>query len=174
MSAAAPWLRRLIAQYTQGKGHFPEAMGLAPDAFSSLARQLGIPPVMLTSQVMARHSLHTALLQPRLHERDQLAVWLKTWLTADGAPLHQIIASASMGFNHLWEDLGLDSRAELGLLMQDCFPALVAMNDKKMRWKKFFYRQRCLQQEGDLVCRSPSCDVCCEWIYCFAPEDPPG
>ncbi|WP_307833665.1 nitrogen fixation protein NifQ [Candidatus Symbiopectobacterium sp. 'North America'] len=114
--------------------------------------------------------LLTELQSHRKAECDQLANWLCEHLVEDVAPMHRIIASASLGFNHLWQDLGLDSRVELRELMTDCFPSLVALNVNNMRWKKFFYRQRCLHSEGELVCRSPSCDDCCEWAHCFAPE----
>ncbi|WP_251267648.1 nitrogen fixation protein NifQ, partial [Enterobacter hormaechei] len=41
------------------------------------------------------------------------------------------------------------------------------MNQHNMRWKKFFYRQRCLLQQGEVICRSPSCDECRERSACF-------
>jgi nitrogen fixation protein NifQ len=62
----------------------------------------------------------------------------------------QIVAEVALAFNHLWEDLGLDSRAELRRLMSDCFPQLVVQNEHHMRWKKFFYRQRC-RRRGDCL-----------------------
>ncbi|MEY8710197.1 nitrogen fixation protein NifQ [Mangrovibacter phragmitis] len=164
------WLQRLYSNYASGRGNFPELMGLNSGAWSLLSRTLQCDETLpAAAEIAARRALATTLLQPRLAERDQLALWLKGYAQSP-LPVHWLLASAAMGFNHLWEDLGLDSRAELGELMQECFPQLVVMNNKKMRWKKFFYRQRCLQQEGDLVCRSPSCDDCCEWVHCFAPE----
>ncbi|HIH6656986.1 TPA: nitrogen fixation protein NifQ, partial [Klebsiella michiganensis] len=89
------------------------------------------------------------------------------WMQQEAGPMAQIIAEVSLAFNHLWQDLGLASRAELRLLMIDCFPQLVAMNEHNMRWKKFFYRQRCLLQQGEVICRSPSCDECRERSACF-------
>lgn len=79
------------------------------------------------------------------------------------------IALATLGDRHLWEDLGLPSRAALSLLMQRHFPDLVAKNAAGMRWKKFIHRQLCEQAEV-LICRSPSCTVCDEQAVCFAPE----
>ena len=59
-----------------------------------------------------------------------------------------------MGFRHLWEDLGLGvPPAVCGSLMTECFPELVTLNQQDMRWKKFFYRQRC-EQEG-AICAAP-------------------
>ena len=83
--------------------------------------------------------------------------------------LAHAIGLACLGDRHLWEDLGLDSRAELGRLMQQHFPRLVALNDRGMRWKKFIYRQLCIAEQV-LICRSPSCEVCDEQAQCFGPE----
>jgi nitrogen fixation protein NifQ len=42
-----------------------------------------------------------------------------------------------------------------------------------MRWKKFFYRQLC-EQADVLICKSPSCGVCCDYASCFGAEDRPA
>lgn len=80
------------------------------------------------------------------------------------------IAVATLGDLHLWEDLGLASRAELGALMQRHFPALVQANAAGMRWKKFIHRALC-QRAEILICRSPTCAACDEQHVCFGPED---
>ncbi|MBI0451362.1 nitrogen fixation protein NifQ, partial [Dickeya dianthicola] len=165
------WLRRLLSLHDAGAACFPRRMGLDDALWQALRQRLNQPAPGANAARDQRQSVMSELQQTRREEREQLAAWLYGYLAADGAPLHQIIASASLGFNHLWQDLGLDSRAELRLLMTDCFPVLVALNHQNMRWKKFFYRQRCLHQGGELVCRSPSCDDCCEWALCFAPEE---
>jgi nitrogen fixation protein NifQ len=105
----------------------------------------------------------------REQECQELEQWLTGYQQPDAAPMARIIAVASMGFNHLWQDLGLASRQSLRELMQCCFPELVAMNSQNMRWKKFFYRQQCALG-GNYVCRAPSCDECVERASCFAPE----
>lgn len=81
-----------------------------------------------------------------------------------------IVASACIGMDHLWQDLGLRSRKDLSELMQRHFPALAALNDRDMKWKKFLYKQLCAQ-EGIYVCRSPSCEVCSDYKHCFGPEE---
>ena len=63
------------------------------------------------------------------------------------------VALASLGNNHLWQDMGLASRAELSELLGRHFPGLVAKNTGNMKWKKFFYRQLC-EREGLSICRS--------------------
>lgn len=87
----------------------------------------------------------------------------ETWLA-------HAIASASMGENHLWQDLGLPSRDVLSRLMQTHFPSLAAKNVGDMKWKKFFYRQLC-QRAGVPICKSPHCADCCDYRICFGPEE---
>jgi len=79
------------------------------------------------------------------------------------------VAVASLGDNHLWQDLQFGSRAELSALMRRWFPALVAKNAGDMKWKKFLYRQLC-EREQILICKSPSCAACCDYAICFGPE----
>ena len=80
------------------------------------------------------------------------------------------IASAAMGENHLWQDLGLPSRQVLSQLMQTYFPTLAARNSGDMKWKKFLYRQLC-ECAGIPICKSPHCADCCDYAACFGPED---
>ncbi len=80
------------------------------------------------------------------------------------------VAVASLGDNHLWQDLQFASRAELSALMRRWFPALVAKNHADMKWKKFLYRQLC-EREQVLICKSPSCAVCTDFAVCFGPEE---
>ena len=84
--------------------------------------------------------------------------------------LAHAIASASMGENHLWQDLGLPNRGVLSRLMQTHFPSLAAKNVGDMKWKKFFYRQLC-QRAGVPICKSPHCADCCDYRICFGPEE---
>ena len=80
------------------------------------------------------------------------------------------MACASLGDNHLWQDLGLPSRSELSALIGHWFPALAARNTQNMKWKKFFYKQLC-EREDILICKAPTCGVCADHSVCFGPED---
>ena len=80
------------------------------------------------------------------------------------------IATAAMADNHLWQDLGLPNRGVLNSLMQTHFTALKLKNAGDMKWKKFFYRQLCMEAEV-LICKSPNCAVCCDHAICFGPEN---
>ena len=81
-----------------------------------------------------------------------------------------LIACASLGDGHLWEDMGLPSREALSQLISHWFPELAARNVDNMKWKKFFYRQLC-QKEDILICKSPTCAECSDHAQCFGPED---
>jgi nitrogen fixation protein NifQ len=86
-----------------------------------------------------------------------------TWLV-------YVLATACMGANHLWQDMGLPNRAALSWLINHYFGSLATLNTGDMKWKKFFYRQLC-QREGLILCKSPSCGSCTDFSLCFGPED---
>ncbi|HEY0836505.1 MAG TPA: nitrogen fixation protein NifQ [Azospirillum sp.] len=86
----------------------------------------------------------------------------EAWLAA-------ITARRSLGTNHLWQDMGFADRLELNAMFRRHFPALVALNDGDMKWKKFFYRQLC-SREGFLLCKSPNCESCDDYAACFDGE----
>jgi nitrogen fixation protein NifQ len=81
------------------------------------------------------------------------------------------VAVACLGDNHLWQDLLLDDRRQLNALLRHWFPSLVAANASDMKWKKFLYRALCERAEV-LICKSPSCEVCCDRPLCFEAPDP--
>lgn len=80
-----------------------------------------------------------------------------------------LLACASLGDQHLWQDMGLPSREALSQLIGRWFPSLAARNVDNMKWKKFFYRQLCLR-ENILICKAPTCGECTEHALCFGAE----
>ncbi len=84
--------------------------------------------------------------------------------------LAHAIASACMGGNHLYHDMGLPNRQALSELLSRHFTRLFEKNVGNMKWKKFFYKQLCDQAEVR-VCQAPSCQVCNDYQACFGPED---
>lgn len=84
------------------------------------------------------------------------------WLAA-------IVVAACQRPNHLWEDMGYRSRADLSALFETFFPTLKARNDRDMKWKKFLYKQLC-DRDDMHVCRAPTCDACDDFEACFGPE----
>jgi nitrogen fixation protein NifQ len=88
----------------------------------------------------------------------------------DAAWLAALVARRSLAPGHLWQDLGLASRADLSGLLLRHFGRLARRNDRDMKWKKFFYRQMC-EAEGMTICKSPICDECSDFDQCFGGED---
>lgn len=113
--------------------------------------------------------------QPGVEAEDEYADLVKMLLEYRAEPaekdawLAYAVASACLGENHLWQDMGLPSRRVLSALMGRHFPALAAMNDQDMKWKKFLYRQLC-QRAGVSLCKSPRCADCCDYAECFGAE----
>ncbi len=124
--------------------------------------------------------LDWALLEGRMRSREDEVEDLMALLMEHSDPsagpeaerhhIARLIACASLGDAHLWQDMGLPSRDALSLLIQRWFPALAARNVDNMKWKKFFYRQLCVKEEI-LICKSPSCAACGDQALCFGPED---
>jgi nitrogen fixation protein NifQ len=123
-------------------------------------------------------SVSAPILARRAHRQDEVDDLVALLLdhvapdrqgTAAAAAMAQSVALASLGDNHLWQDLQFASRSELSALMREWFPALVAKNHADMKWKKFLYKQLCERAEL-FVCRAPSCEVCCDRAVCFGAE----
>ncbi len=157
---------RMLASQVRGVGVLPAGLGLAAQDYAYLsARHFpGSGPLDLP------HSGSDD--DGRMPERQDLIDLLvehRAGLDLSELWLAQIVAAACMGGDHLWQDLGLWSRADLSRLMIENFPALAAKNDRDMKWKKFIYRQIC-EREGIHVCPAPSCQVCADYAKCFGPE----
>jgi len=69
------------------------------------------------------------------------------------------IAYESLKMGHLYEDLGLDSRAEMGKFMKKNFPLLASKKPKDKLWKKFIY-----DEIGKIA---PACATCSDQMSCF-------
>lgn len=113
--------------------------------------------------------------EPRQDEIDDLTQLLLEHADPGAGPgLHArgaawAVACASLGNDHLWQDMRLPSRRELSALIAQWFPTLAAKNTQDMKWKKFFYKQLC-EREQLFICKAPSCAVCDDRPVCFGPE----
>jgi len=109
----------------------------------------------------------------RMPEKDDLITLFsgyRAYRSASEIWISYILTAGCLGSNHLWQDLGLWDRQQLTRLMSINYPALAAQNKKNMKWKKFLYKQLCSEQ-GIYTCRSPSCEVCIDYVVCFGSED---
>ena len=141
--------------------------GLAGDALAALVR-CRFPHLPAELKLRAPTS---AISSGRDDEFADLVELLRAAGTPDDATttwLAHAIATAAMGGNHLWQDMGLPSRELLSTLLSVRFPALARRNTGDMKWKKFFYRELCLRA-GLLLCKSPSCSECIDHPTCFGP-----
>ena len=158
-------LAHLIAGWTLGDGMLPADLGLGTERFAALvARHFPGLTWRPKADLAPRPELFPEFDDPLRFLAGEADAAVPG---ADDMAL--IVATACMGADHLWQDLGLPSRRELSQLVALNFPALAAANMRDMKWKKFLYRELC-QREGIYVCASPSCEACNDHAVCFGPE----
>jgi len=157
---------QMISSQIGGVGALPPGLGLREQDFAELLAR-HFPGVELVIRYHAgdnddrapeRDDVLGLLLEHRAF-RHQSELWMA-----------EIVTTACMASDHLWQDLGLHSRLYLGRLLNENFPALAAKNTKDMKWKKFLYKQLC-EKEDIKTCRAPSCEVCDDYQKCFGPEE---
>ncbi|MBV1788513.1 nitrogen fixation protein NifQ [Marinobacterium sp. D7] len=176
-------LAHLILGPRLGLGCLPLNLGLAPERFAALverhfpdlcdsdAEECLLPNPGEAQLLETRSALRDELCSMRDDEREELVALLEEYRAAGVAPeLSLIVATGCLGGEHLWRDLGFPDRASLSELMQSAYPGLKALNDRDMKWKRFFYKQLC-ERGGGYVCRAPSCDQCSAYSDCFGPEE---
>lgn len=160
-------LARMLASQMMGMGAMPRWLGLSWRDFSELLNScfhhLEIDHFTAYGEEvdLSRADEHMELRDLFLAHADMAAPHSE-WLA-------DILVAGCMGADHLWQDLGLWSRADLKELITLGFGPLADKNVHDMKWKKFFYKQLCIQ-EGIYTCRAPSCQVCHEYAACFGPE----
>lgn len=156
------------------------AAAMEIDAGGSLAEGLGISGKELRCVIATYFPDAAALLEDfglanetPIGDEEQSLRRLLLRSRSTSAPLSSvfsiIIARRATRPNHLWQDLGLANRAELSRLMQRHFAPLALRNKQDMKWKKFFYRLIC-QDEDSRMCLAPSCSECCDFAGCFGDE----
>lgn len=161
-----------------GRGCLPLYLGLTRETFVQLFERffLGACEVLVLdtedADLLERRSiLREELMALRRDECEELIALLEDYRQPGVPPqLSRIIATACLGGDHLWRDLGLPDRAALSELMHHAYPPLKALNDRDMKWKRFFYKQLC-ERGGGYLCRAPSCDQCSGYADCFGPEE---
>ncbi|CAH2599524.1 Nitrogenase FeMo-cofactor synthesis molybdenum delivery protein NifQ [Rhodovastum atsumiense] len=149
-----------------GAGRIQDLVGLDGDVIADLAAEM-FPH---TAAVFAR--LRGQTCSPRAGDEACLQDLLRRSVT-DGTVLQlrlaDMIARRCLRPNHLWQDLGLRNRRELGWMLNRHFEPLAARNKSDMKWKKFFYRTIC-RDDGYMLCSAPSCAECDDFETCFGDE----
>ncbi|WP_158613530.1 nitrogen fixation protein NifQ [Aquitalea sp. FJL05] len=104
--------------------------------------------------------LHTALLDMLLANRSAAEnAQHSSWLA-------HVVAVASLGSRHLWEDMGLSGRHELNQLLQYYLYPLYARNQADIKWKRFLYAELG-EQLGLPQLKPPQCGRCQEHAACL-------
>ncbi|WP_244817834.1 nitrogen fixation protein NifQ [Caballeronia sp. Lep1P3] len=122
----------------------------------------------MRTRVALRESPHWAFV------RDLRALLLRHDPTKDARPddaqcLATIIAAACLRPDHLWRDLGLDSRDDVTAMLERHYPELVARNTAQMRWKKFLAYELARANGVAPEC-APGCPGCEDFAHCYAPR----
>jgi nitrogen fixation protein NifQ len=73
--------------------------------------------------------------------------------------LAPMVAQRSLMMNHLYEDMGFESRTEMGKFMKRNFPKLAGEKPKEKLWKKYLY-----DRIGSIA---PACATCDDQLTCF-------
>ncbi|QOG11262.1 nitrogen fixation protein NifQ [Arcobacter sp. FWKO B] len=93
----------------------------------------------------------------------QIEALLMSFTDSDEAVIFaREIAKKSIMPNHLYEDLGLPSRAEMNRLMNIHFKPLADIKPSDIRWKKFLF-----DTIGEVA---PACKSCYDQTNCFGCE----
>jgi len=144
-----------------------EACGLDAETAGKLMSELFPHATPVFSRLAA-----TRVVPSVSEEEAMLRSLLRQHVTV-GTPLEEalaaVVARRAQKPHHLWQDLGLRNRRELGWLMSRHFESLASRNRTDMKWKKFLYRQIC-RDGGFLLCASPTCDQCSDFDACFGDE----
>ena len=136
---------------------------------------LRVFPTVEREQLFANPSLKTAT-APEINPEGQnlLLDFVRQdrfgWPQFASLILARMIAARAAHPGHLWVAMGLFARPELSAAIGRHLPSLLAANHKKMRWKRYLFKQVC-EMNGGLMCKSPVCGNCSDYVLCFAPED---
>lgn len=160
-------IARMLSSQVAGFGDMPRWLGLSQDGFETLMEHL-FPKAEINQFGKYSKELDVA----RSDEHSELRELFLSHGVAEpwvNERVADILVAGCMGGDHLWQDLGLWSRKDLTALIGSAFAPLAEKNVHDMKWKKFFYKQLCIQ-EGVYTCRAPSCQVCADYAACFGPE----
>lgn len=153
----------------------PNMLGLAEECFASLMESY-FPRALFNAGMSLAHSVAPPGCEAMCGEEfgDLLGLLLehRTRPDQESEWLAFAIATACMGNDHLYQDMGLPNRQILSDLLSEYFTSLFVRNSGNMKWKKFFYKQLC-DHSGVNACRAPSCALCVDYLKCFGPEDGP-
>lgn len=137
-------------------------LGLSADEFHELLHEdvqylsPRLPPELLGTWLPEQFMPLVSLLWSYRATDDPLARWLS-----------HAIAAACYGRQHLWQDLGFNSRDDVSRLIGQWFPRLFNLNTQNLKWKRFLFEQLGRKQ-GKPGLRPPFCHGCDSYRLCFS------
>lgn len=141
---------------------FAATLGMAPSEFQPLLHPdiqhlaPSFPAELLNGWLPQQFKSLVAMLAAHRVNNEPLAAWLGS-----------AIAAACYGEQHLWQDLGLDSRDDVSKLMAQWFPGLFVLNTLDVKWKRFMFEELG-KQLGTPGLRPPECSRCDSFCICFS------
>ena len=158
-------LAKIAASWLEGEGALPQRLGLSAEMFK----------MMTTRYFPATHWQESAPSgkaypegdNPEIEELVELFLEHRSNRDDSELILARIMAMGCQASDHLWHDLGFWSRADLSAMIRENFPTLFDKNVHNMKWKKFFYKQMCMDLDATYQCRVPSCSVCVDYRECY-------
>lgn len=165
----------MLSSHLSGAGALPPQLGLSHTDFNHMLELAfaNAPEGIQDNSNAEKRALYQTLAELRRDETAELSQLLDRYAESQRFYTKQavaVIAAACLGSAHLWSDLGLPERPRLSEMIRYYFPELFTLNNRNMRWKRFFYKQLC-EQGGDYVCRAPSCEECSSYSECFTVTD---
>ncbi|RJF66133.1 nitrogen fixation protein NifQ [Rhodopseudomonas palustris] len=146
-------------------GAITKRCGLSSDEFTALIiAHFAHVSVLLSVLALDEAEIddEAAMLRDLLLKHRSTTGEVGRWLAA-------MVARRAIEPEHLWEDLGLRDRSELTRLLNRHFAPLAQGNTRNMRWKRYFYRKLC-EDDGLVMCSTPSCAQCNDFAECFGDE----
>ena len=140
---------------------FASTLGLKADEFQELLREdvqvlsPNLPSNLLGARLPAQFTPLVSLLWSYRVTDDALDRWLS-----------HAIAAVCYGRQHLWQDLGFNSRDDVSRLIGQWFPQLFDLNTQNLKWKRFLFEQLGKRQ-GMPELKPPSCVDCDSYLLCF-------
>ena len=163
----------LLSVAAQEEAPLHQALGISQLMLDTLL--LRVFPAIERTQVFAEPAGKTGVppeVNPEVRELLLSFVSKSDWGWTQFAALllARVIAARAAHPGHLWVAMGLFERPQLSAAIGRHLPALLAANHKKMRWKRFLFKQVC-DLNGGMMCKTPDCGLCSDYALCFAPEE---
>lgn len=165
------YLSKIVGSWLEGEGALPQRLGLKRSDFKELmARYFQIRDCCEDAPSGCVMEMKDN--NPEIDELIELFMDHRAAKSESEYLMAAIMAVGCQASDHLWQDMGFWSRADLSAMIRKNFPSLFDLNVRNMKWKKFFYKQMCMDLDATYTCRMPSCLECCDYRECYpATED---